>query len=250
MASKKRKKKNRKKKNSKLGKIIGILIFLSLALYMVVFKTGFFNVKTIEVEGNKFSKKEDIIKQSGFKKDFNIYNFNLDEAVENIKTIPYTKSVNVRRKLPNKILIEVEEREMTALTQYMGEYAYIDEEGRVLYIGKKLVKKNLPELFGLELDNLKEGQYIFTAKTRDEEALLKAIRSEKLVGQIKYINMYDLENLVLELNTGEKIMLGSIDNLGYKLEFMKKILKDTKSKKQKVKQISFTKGSNPIVVTE
>ena len=76
MASKKRKKKNRKKKNSKLGKIIGILIFLSLALYMVVFKTGFFNVKTIEVEGNKFSKKEDIIKQSGFKKDFNIYNFN------------------------------------------------------------------------------------------------------------------------------------------------------------------------------
>ncbi len=224
-----------------------IIVFL---LYLLIFKNPLFNLKKISVKGNTKTKTEVIKSNSTFREGYNIFKINKKEGINKIKKLPYIKEVDIKLKLPNEIEIKVSERDSVAFTKYLDSYAYIDRDSRVLYIGNKLYKQKKPEIFGLKLSNIKEGKNIFTKENKDELNLLRLLDDKNWEDKIKYINLYDSDNLVLELVNGEKIYFGNFSNLEYKLDFLEEILADAKSKKIKIKSVDFNKGENPIVVPE
>ena len=84
-----------------------------------------FNIKEINVTGNNIVSSETIVSISELSKEQNIFKFFNKKVVENVKTNPYVETAKVKRKLPNKVEIQVEERERTFNIEFMNGYAYI-----------------------------------------------------------------------------------------------------------------------------
>ena len=105
-----------------------------------------FNIQEIEVIGNNIVTSETIESISEINKEQNIFKFFNKKVVENVKKNPYIETAKVKRKLPNKVQIQVEERERTFNIEFMNGYAYINNQGYILEISQE--KLDLPVIQG------------------------------------------------------------------------------------------------------
>lgn len=210
-------------------------------------KITIFKIKKIEVTGNQKITKEEILKKAEYREGYNIYKFKKSTSLNNIKSIPYVESADIDIKLPNIVKIKVKEKKPIAMIAYNDELLLIDISGSFLETKKREEGINLPEISGLDIRNKSK---IFQGKYSSEQIeFIKLCHEKKYLNKMKYINFSNMDNIVVELNSKEKVHFGNINNLDYKLDFLDEILKDTKRKKISVKRIELNKGNNPIVIT-
>ena len=98
------------KKQAKRRRFFTRFLFIVILIgitYILFFKTSLFNIKSIEVEGNKKVKAEDIVKQSTYKENFKVFSFKKKDGIKNINKIPYIDTVDIKIKYPIRIFIKV-----------------------------------------------------------------------------------------------------------------------------------------------
>ncbi|MBZ2173677.1 FtsQ-type POTRA domain-containing protein [Schnuerera sp. xch1] len=242
-----------KRKLKKRRKILKFLLFVMIiiSIYLFAFKTDYFNITDIKVVGNKKMSYEQIVKASTCIKGENIFKINVTHSEESLKMLPYIKNCKVKRKLPNEIIIEIEERKDIAIISYLGSFAYIDEKGYILSIEGKKGKVSLPQIFGLKEINIRVGNNIFdTLEMSNIKEFIVYSDQLNILSSIKYINLSNYKNIMLELNDGIKVAFGPLDNVKYKLRFLYRILEDINKNDMHVKQILFNKGNSPIIVQD
>ncbi|MFD3157430.1 cell division protein FtsQ/DivIB [Haloimpatiens sp. FM7330] len=148
---------SRKRKRT-IIRIVFISILLISAFLTLLFKLPYFNIKNIVVVNNKNVTKSDIMDLSNFKIGSNIFYINTKESVTNILSNPYILNVDIKRKLPNQILIKVNERKATFYAYVNKEYYIIDEKSMVLEKKEKINFMQLVKIIGFDSDNLQVGQ--------------------------------------------------------------------------------------------
>lgn len=151
-----RKKKVRKKKNYLLrfGVFIGVIAAAALFL-----SSSFFDVKTIEVDGNGYYDAEEVRNLAVATTGNNIFWGGDARAIEdNLLKDPYFEEVSVRRKLPSTLVIEVKERTQIAAIVYGEQYVVIDKDGLVLR--KSKVDPKITLLTGLTISKLSLGEKV------------------------------------------------------------------------------------------
>ena len=110
-----------------------ILLLLLMALGGVLaLKTNFFIIDKIEIIGNNKIPKEDLITASSINVGENIFKISIKSGEENIKKIPYTKEIRIKRKFPKKITMEILERKEIAQVKDISSFLIIDKEGNIL----------------------------------------------------------------------------------------------------------------------
>ena len=149
-----RTKKVRKKKNYMARFLIlagaAAAIFLFLA-------SGIFDVKNIEVTGNRYYSDKEVINLGLVKTGENIFwDTDIGKIEDNLMKDPYFAEVKVRRKLPSGISIEVKERRQTAAVVYGDSYIVIDKDGVVLR--KSTVDPKVSLLTGLTVSRMNVGE--------------------------------------------------------------------------------------------
>lgn len=242
--------KRRLKKKKRIRKFL-LFVIMIISLYLFTFKTDFFNIKNIEVLGNKKISYEQIVKASMSIKGENIFKTNIKKGKENLEKLSYLKNCTIKRNLPREIIIEIEERQELAILAYNNSYIYIDREGYILTIEEKKGESKLPEISGLELKGLEPGDNIFDMlDIANAEEFIAYSEELKLISYMKYINFLDEKNIMIELNDEIKVAFGPLDNVKYKLSFLYKILEDIDEKDIQIKQILFNKGSSPIIIRD
>ena len=104
--TKKQAKIERKKK--KIKKILKLIILIALRAGGTCFAliSPIFNIEKIEVTGNNKIPSETIISLSQLENGQNIFRFNKNKTVEEIKTNAYIENAKILRKIPNKIEIK------------------------------------------------------------------------------------------------------------------------------------------------
>ena len=103
-----------------------------------------FQIEKIEVKGNsKISINEAII-LSEIQEGQNLFLTNNNNAINKIKQNPYVETVKIRKSLPDKITIEIIERQATYALAYAGQYIYINNQGYILE--KAETTNNLPQI--------------------------------------------------------------------------------------------------------
>jgi cell division protein FtsQ len=116
-----------------------------------------FTIKEVIVNTGKHVSREDVVKLSGIRPGRNIFSFHLAEAIRGVKFHPWVKSVSMRRQLPDRVLIELEERTPIAIVA-MDSLYYLDED---LEIFKKVVPPDsldFPVITGLFLQEVIENE--------------------------------------------------------------------------------------------
>lgn len=124
-------------------------IIIGGAVYAIL--SPIFNIKQINVTGNSKVSTDGIISLSGLTIDQNMFTYKMSDVKAKIKENAYIDTINVSRKVPDSIDIEVTERQASFAIAYANAYAYISSQGYILEISNQ--KTNLPILTGIKTEN-------------------------------------------------------------------------------------------------
>lgn len=224
------KKRNRNKKIIK----ISLLFILFIIVILCAMFSPLFDIKTIEVNGNKIVTKNEIISLSKIQIEENSFKLNKGKIKKQIKENAYIQDVKITRKLTSTILIEVEEREPAYLLEYAGSYVVIDKQGYMLEM--KTEKISLPIIQGevTETSNFVVGNRLCT-EDLERLAIISRIMELAKVNDIYTIitgiDISNKENIKLIFETEEKVAyLGDSTNMNTKILMIKSILEKEEGK--------------------
>ena len=232
-APKKKKSKKKKKINKKVIGFFSILIIIGVIIALAL-TAPIFNITDIEVEGNNKITSNTIISLSGLKKGENIFKFN-NLVQEKIKENAYIENVKISRKLPGKVVIEVEERKIKYQTNLINSYVYIDKNGYILENSSER-KEGIPLIVGLSAkeDELMNEKRLKTEDLEKINNIIKIVDASKAINidnLITEINTEDKSNYVLYLESkSKKINIGDTSNLTNKMLYVQKILENEDGK--------------------
>ena len=193
------KKKKRRKKHYLLRLLVIAAVCAGLYFLMHI---EYFNVDGIAVAGNNEISDEEIIKLSGIETGDNLFDVHPLLVQHKIKKNLYIEDVDVDRKLPNEIIIHIEERKGKAQFTKGNKYYVTDNDGEVLEIGRTERKVTIVENVTVQQAQLAEtisvkeqGTYRRAMKliriTENNDLYFKKI---KITG--KNVEAYVYDNLV------------------------------------------------------
>ncbi len=223
-----------------VGQTFKWLVLISALIASIIFfmMSPLFNIVEIKVNNNEKISKETVISLSKIQLGENLYKYSKRSIEKNIKQNPYIENVNIKRKLPNILEINVEERKTTFLIEYGSSYIYINNQGYILEISQE--KLELPIIVGIttEAEQLVAGSRLNVDDLERLEVVLKIIESansNSLAQYISKINIEDKQNYALTLETENKVAyLGDGSNLSNKMLYLKVIIEKEKGKEGEI----------------
>lgn len=224
--------KSKRKKHSTIKSVLKwTTLFCALVSASIFFiMSPLFNIKQIEVIGNQKITTEAIISLSKIQMEENIYKNSSSKIKQNIKQEPYIEDVIIKRKLPNKIEINIKERVATYMLEYANSYAYINNQGYILEISEN--KLDIPIIMGYktEDENIKPGNRLCNEDLEKLSIALKISESahaNKLEKEITRINIENNHNYTIIMENKKKtVYLGDASKLSDKMRILTKIIED------------------------
>jgi cell division protein FtsQ len=229
------------------------MLLLTIIIISVVFafNSEFFYVDYIFVEGNNSLSYDQIVNSSMIDIRENIFRIKLSDSRKKIEEMPYIRKAYVKRKLPNKIYITVEEREVAYQFKILSTIVLLDKEGYVLELTEEQVE-NIPLFSGFDLGEIELGKSIFVNNSNEELSVF--FNDDIILNTLKNVSIlnYDSlkDNVNIDLINGIGVAFGPLDNVKYKMKLLDKILMDIEKKQIQCKLIIMNKGDNPILVTD
>lgn len=213
-----------------IGIIIGILAFLCTS--------GLFDICKIEIIGNAQVTQEEILELSKIKMGNNIFLCNKIQTQSNLETHPYIQQTKIIRKLPDKIQIEITEKQKAYQIQVEEGYAYIDSQGYVLE--KSSIKIDKPILQGnvTTVENIIPGNRLNQEDLERLNDVLKIIKNceeIQIQDKITTLHIENKNNYILTLQNLKKVIyLGDTSNLANKMLYIKAIIEREVEKEGKI----------------
>ncbi len=156
-----------------------LISFLGWNFFNFIFSSNFCNIKEVIIKGNDYLSKDEIFSKSQIKLGENIFKLDLKKSIDSLEQEPRIKEVEIKRVIPNKIIISLKERKAAAIVRIGEEYFFSTKEGIIL--SKIDIPEEgfvLPLLLGLEIDEIKIGEIIDKPEFR---AALESINSAEVV---------------------------------------------------------------------
>ena len=225
-----------KRKKKKIKRIIKWTTIFLLIIGGIVFAlvSPIFNIKEIQVTNNNQIATETIVSLSQLQVGQNLFRFNKNKVEKEIETNPYIESVDIKRKLPNKVEITVEERNRNYNVEFLNGYAYINNQGYILEISEQ--KLDLPVIQGIttEADQIVAGNRLNTEDLEKLEVVIQIMnicKSYELEKKVTAINITDKSNYIIYMEEEKKtIYLGDERNLSNKMLYVPTILEENQGK--------------------
>ena len=244
-------KKKKKINNKKLNRIIKCTSFIVLGIFLLIFLivSPIFNIENIEIEGNSILSNEKIISLSEIHIDENIFRINKMLVKEKIKSNAYVESVEISRKLPNTIQIQIKERKVKYMLEYADGYVYVNSQGYMIDISKD--KKEVPIIIGYSTENtdIAIGNRLKNEDLKGIEMANKIVEvanSNEITSLITKIDISNSKNYTLILETeGKKIYLGDCTDLTTRIARAKAIIEKTAGKEGEIFLDGNTSTENP-----
>jgi cell division protein FtsQ len=191
---------------------IGILLFSAVMTSVFIYAYSFlisrpyFEIKEISVRGLKELTEKDVLASAEIKPAQSLLAINTDAVIRRVAANQWIKNVYIGRELPNKLVLEVQERSPLVLVKQSSDFYLMDGEG---FVFKKLGKTDevdLPVLTGYNAqDKTKSPLFLSTLN------LLKTVSNSSqyaYLGTISEIHIDDVFGLSLISGTGFYLKLG------------------------------------------
>ena len=223
-------KKQSKKGNSNNTVIVKIVlaIIVFVAIIIGLSNVPLFNIKNIEVVGNTKLSEDKIIDLSGISDSVNLFKLDKASVKKAIKENAYVENVEINRKFPNKVIIDIKEREAKYMLQFADSYVYINNQGYMLEISNEKIQVPIIVGFTTDLSNIKPGNRINVDDLQKMNMVIKIFETAKTSGIGDLITKIDISNsknytIGLE-GEGKKVYLGDCSDLNTRIIYLKAIL--------------------------
>ena len=236
--SKKQRQILKKKKRIKLILKLSALVIIIIAGIIFALVSPIFNIQEIEVSDNEQINTETIISLSQLNLGQNIFKFNKNKVNKNIKTNAYIESAEIKRKLPNKVQIQIEERKKEYNVEFLNGYAYINNQGYILQISEE--KQALPTIQGISTpdEQIVEGNRLNSEDLEKLEVIIQIMnicKNYELDSKITNIDISTKDEYTLYLEEEKKtIYLGDKSNLSNKMLYVQVIIEENRGKEGEI----------------
>ena len=246
-------KKRASRRTGKKGSIFdpfGGRFLLSLFVYAVIIggtfyglryfflKSDFFVVREIYVNKDKgYAFKEGETKLNRLYSGRNIFQVDLKYAQTMIKSdFPQLKKVEVRRRFPDRLEVDIITREPVAVVDHGGGIV-IDREAVVVALGYKGEGLTRIRGVGFFLNMPSRGEKIKNQMLEKGLVLIDGMRKKmpSRVKSVEYIDISDKNNIVLGIS-GVAVKMGA-DDFSHKLDRLDEMLRDPKLKLKDINYI-------------
>lgn len=225
----------------KRAKVAGIL-GLAVVLVAIFLMSPIFGIDSIEVNINNTARINEIKDKLGFKEGDNIFAINVKKAKSNIEKLERVDYCSIERDLSGNVVVTVSEKEEVGYIKISAGYAGIDESGKVMKISKEK-EKTMPLINGIKIAEPQKNDYIKPegrkAKQKTELLirLLSSLKEHDLIERIATIDVENLRDVSMLLNTETLVLLGedgteNEDRAEYKIAFLKAIIENPDVKKR------------------
>lgn len=220
-----KKKKKRKKKRYLLKFIIFLLVIIAITIFL---RSSFFDIDKINVKNNSHYTEEQIVKISGVKNGDNLFSFLISGVEKKIKKDPYIESAEIKRMLPDGLVISVKERAEQIVIPYKNQYVVADHEGMVLRLTKE--QPELTVINNITPIEPKPGEALEVKETQiltDTLQMLKLVEKEglyfiKISVSQHFVRAYIYDNLIVE---------GSYEKISDNIKHLPRVIEDLHKKK-------------------
>lgn len=224
------------RKKKRIKRIIKWTTLLLLIAGGIVFAlvSPIFNISEINVSNNKQIPTETIISLSQLQTGENLFKFSTIKVANEIKTNPYVENIKIKRKIPNKVEIIIEERDRDYNVEFLNGYAYINKQGYILEISEQKIE--LPVIQGISTDSeqIVEGNRLNSQDLDRLEAVIQIMnicKNYELEQKVSSINVENRNNYIVYMETEKKsIYLGDENNLSNKMLYIPTILEENQGK--------------------
>jgi len=197
-----------------------------LAGFIVLLWQGesYFRVAAIRVEGANELKAEEILQAGGISEGMSIFLLGEGEISTRIKEqLPRAEKVEIKRELPETVVIKVKEREPAGYVMTADGFWLIDKQGVIMaYAGEP--QENYPLISGIDGRKVIPGAYIdcparvealqnFFASWSGEEGL-----------EIEKLDLQETYNLIAYTVDGLEIWFGEGKDMDHKMRLIKESL--------------------------
>ena len=223
--------KSRRRPSRRAGRFLGLYIFLSIILITVVIVAGcvvFFKVNQFEVKGNNRYAAEEIVEASGIDTGDNLCLVKkTDAAGKVLSRLSYVRSVNIRRKLPDTIVITVVETDAVAAVKTEDSWWLMNAEGQLLEELKDA--GDYIEITGLPLVAPKAGETVaveadYRLMRRSLIELLTAMQGRDLLKKVRSIQCSDEAQLIMNYNGQLKVKMRTDADYDYQVKMLEAVL--------------------------
>ena len=209
--------------------MIGRILFLGILLAAATLAlTVFFKVDTITVEGAQKYRAEEIVAGMDVKQGDNRYLWNkvkVSDAM--LEKFPYLQSVQIRRHLPNALVVTVTECSASVAIASNGGYLLLSKEGKALE--QSANSNGLPVVTGMTLTDVPLGKILSSDSSEAADDLLTILQTLDAADMLKdlaFINLSDLHDIHIGYLKRFDIRVDSVDNLAYYLRFAQTVIED------------------------
>ena len=212
----------RKRKRKKNG-LYRPLSFTIICAAMIFGMSVFFRVNHIDISGNKSYNSDEVIAASGIELGDNLFFINRQAATARaLKRLPYIETVQIERRLPNRIVIKITESTALAYVKTEGSYIALDHNAKVLGEISADDIKSLISIEGIVPSSAETGSILAT-DTEDSPkvtylaSVLKAVSAWEIENDITYIDMSNISNPSFDYLERFTVRLGRNENVESKL---------------------------------
>lgn len=214
-----KKKVNRRRKHRKnlMALLFGALV---LCIGIILVFSLFFKINTVTVSGDAIYSDKMIIEGSGIELGSNLFRVKeSDVSTALAKKLPYIKSAEIERKLPDTIVIKTKATKEVAAISSSGAFILIDETGKVLDKDASVLREGVPLVSGVKIKKASEGGAISLTDSK-KTTTLKKLLSEIAKSELNLLTEINLKNNGdIKIKYDERITLeiGSLTNIEKKL---------------------------------
>jgi len=228
-----------------LLQVLFFLIIVTIAFYFFI-QSSFFNVANVEIRNNHFLSSGEIKQLADIPLGINIFKVNDVQVKQNISLHPMVKNVELKRQLPDTLVITVEERQPVILIPSEKGFLEFDESGVFLRKISTISQVSLPVLTGVKIDqDISPGQVLVN------ENLAKALEFVSNVPKEQRNLLMEIEikdgQYIVYTPQGIQVRFGNQEDLPQKIAILEEIIKSGELENKIVDYIDLTTVATPVL---
>ena len=212
---------NKIKKNAVLIGVLLLILIISSALLSPIF-----DVKNVIVSGTFILTDEKVIEVSKIEKEKNTFLFRTSSAEELVSELSFIDTVNIKRKLPSTVLIEITEcKPIAQISLDEAVYLVVDKNRKILDSTTENLRYAVPTIENVNVSEFSVGELLTETKDPHCDTMLTIVNElneNDMLDNTKrlyYEDSYQFEyanGIICDLEKGKEIT--------YKIKFLKEAI--------------------------
>lgn len=131
--------------------VAGVLLYIAAMGVKAMLRSSLFDIARVEYEGQARMPYEELTRLSGLEQGVNIFSVDLASTCRKIGTSPWVGEVTMRRMLPSRIRVEIDERIPAAVVKANDDLFLTARDGVILGYATEADRVSLPRISGIAI---------------------------------------------------------------------------------------------------